>query len=212
MAESEDLSPLETSEEKCDKKCDISETVSKDCTKNIEVKEDVPAEDEKRDRKPPVRRPSLLKTVVNIKHDQPVTVVNYSEDVTPTKTESAGTTSDHEESFKTPGTDLDATKDPESFISAMDTSSSASVADDSLVTEVAPVKDPVMETSNETVTMNGVVDNDDNKEDECGNLVRVPGFGESYPQAYSSEADDVFLHYLCVLLPGKRGGWVFTQH
>ena len=70
LAESEDLSPLETSEEKCDKKCDISETVSKDCTKNIEVKEDVPAEDEKRDRKPPVRRPSLLKTVVNIKHDQ----------------------------------------------------------------------------------------------------------------------------------------------
>ena len=173
LAESEDLSPLETSEEKCDKKCDISETVSKDCTKNIEVKEDVPGEDEKRERKPPVRRPSLLKTVVNIKHDQPVTVVNYSEDVTPSKTESAGTTSDHEESFKTPGTDLDATKDPESFISAMDTSSSASVADDSLITEVAPVKETAMETSNEIASLNGVVDNDDNKEDECGNLVIV---------------------------------------
>ena len=90
-------------------------------------------------RKRPVRRPSLLKTVVNIKSDTPVTVVNYTEtepsqdskDNTPVKQKQDISHSDLDDSFKTPK--LDDTKDAESFTTAMDTSSS--IADDSLVTE-----------------------------------------------------------------------------
>ena len=176
LAESEDLSPLETSEEKCDKPCDTktgSERPQKDAT-NIEVKEE--EETSGKERKPPVRRPSLLKTVVNIKHDQPITVVNYtegaSEDKTPVKTDN--TASDQDDSFKTPQTDADITKEnEESFISAMETSSS--MAEDSLVTEVAGQSD---EGPAECVNQNIIENNEtpvDNgaEEDECGNLVFV---------------------------------------
>ena len=178
LAESEDLSPLETSEDKCDKPCDTkasseSESPHKDGT-NIQVKED--EDTSVKERKPPVRRPSLLKTVVNIKHDQPVTVVNYteqsSEEKTPVKTDNP--ISDQDDSFKTPQTDADITKEnADSFISAMETSSS--MAEDSLVTEAAGKSE---EETAECLNDNVIEDDDkfvDNvkEEDECGNLVIV---------------------------------------
>ena len=173
LAESEDLSPLETSEEKCDKTCDTqagSESPHKEAA-NIQVKEE--EETPAKERKPPVRRPSLLKTVVNIKHDQPVTVVNYteqsSEDKTPVKTENP--VSDQDDSFKTPQTDADITKEnADSFISAMETSSS--LAEDSLVTEVTgKSEEETMECLNDNVIEDDV--DNGNDEDECGNLVIV---------------------------------------
>ena len=179
LAESEDLSPLETSEDKCDKPCDTkasseSESPHKDGT-NIQVKEE--DETSVKERKPPVRRPSLLKTVVNIKHDQPVTVVNYteqsSEEKTPVKTDNP--ISDQDDSFRTPQTDADITKENASFISAMETSSS--MAEDSLVTEAASKSE---EETAECLNDNVSVREDDVKlvdnvkeEDECGNLVIV---------------------------------------
>merc|ERR550519_769584 len=110
---------------KCDKE-DISEP---------ELREEGEGEGDKRKR--PVRRPSQLKTVVNIKSDTPVTVVNYTEtepsqdtkDNTPVKQDIAH--SDLDDSFKT--LKLDDTRDAESFTTAVDTSSS--VGDDSMVTE-----------------------------------------------------------------------------
>ena len=125
LAETEDLSGQETGEEKCDMKCD------KEDISEPELREE--GQEEKR--KKPVRRPSLLKTVVNIKSDTPVTVVNYAEtepsqeskDNTPVKQDIT-----LDDSFKTPK--LDDTKDDgDSFTTAMDTSSS--IADDSMVTE-----------------------------------------------------------------------------
>ena len=130
LAETEEL----TGEEKCDIKCD------KEDISEPELRE----EEEGEKRKKPERRPSLLKTVVNIKSDTPVTVVNYTEtepgldtkDNTPSKQDIDH--SDLDDSFKTPK--LDDTKDAgESFTTAVDTSSS--VADDSLVTEKENIDD-----------------------------------------------------------------------
>ena len=172
LAESEDLSPLETSDDKCDKPCDTkagSESPHNDGT-NIQVKEK--EETSVKERKPPVRRPSLLKTVVNIKHDQPVTVVNYTEqsaeEKTPVKTDNPA--SDLDDSFRTPQTDADITKEnADSFISAMETSSS--LAEDSLVTEATgKSEEETVECLNDAVMED--IDNG-KEEDECGNLVIV---------------------------------------
>jgi len=94
LAEPEDLSEsVNTTPEKSDTKCD------KDLGDDIEfIDNNVESPDDKSNseeksvdeegssqrvssvkRNPPKRRPSLLKTVVSIKSDQPVTVVNYTE-------------------------------------------------------------------------------------------------------------------------------------
>jgi hypothetical protein len=94
LAEPEELSEsVNTTPEKSDTKCD------KDLGDDIEfIDNNVESPDDKSNseeksvdeesnsqrvssdkRKPPKRRPSLLKTVVSIKSDQPVTVVNYTE-------------------------------------------------------------------------------------------------------------------------------------
>jgi hypothetical protein len=102
---------------------------------------------EEKKRSPARRRPSLLKTVVSIKSDQPVTVVNYTETLdaeADSLTEklpepSSPTTEEHlnaslaemEESFQTTEGGLDSSKDVfESFNNTMD--ESVSLADGSL--------------------------------------------------------------------------------
>ena len=198
LAESED--PLETSGEKCDKTCDTisgTEVTAKDCTE--EQSKENGEIDEAKPRKLPVRRPSLLKTVVNIKHDQPVTVVNYSEavnDETPTKSDNNGT--DLEDSFKTPSTDVDIFKENgESFVSAMDTSSS--VAEDSIVAENNLKNGENIECFNKNILTGEdegfTVDNEKTgkEEDECGNLVFVDHNGAPMQEGENETSTDVIL-------------------
>ena len=169
LAETEEPEPKQTESVSEAKKCDKSfgddldfiDDEDDDSTKDnsvdeksskTEVTESHDVKEEKK-RSPARRRPSLLKTVVSIKSDQPVTVVNYTQtidDVTPTEQnlnkyvpiaepeESSPTEeplnaslAEMEESFKTVENDLDSTKETfESFNNTME--ESASLADASL--------------------------------------------------------------------------------
>ena len=119
--------------------------------------------DEKK-RSPARRRPSLLKTVVSIKSDQPVTVVNYTESVDPvpdSPTENGSqpeakeehlnaSLAEMEESFLTTEGGLDSSKDIfESFNNTMD--ESVSLVNGSL--------ESTGETSTEIECLNSVVAN-----------------------------------------------------
>jgi len=165
LAEPEDLSEsVNTTPEKSDTKCDkdlgddiefIDNSVeSPDDKSNSEEKsvdEDTSSQHVSVKRNPPKRRPSLLKTVVSIKSDQPVTVVNYTEsfDNGTNDTANEGDKYDDdknnvgsseveasqifatEESFKTVRGDTESEKESfEAFPSAMD--SSLSFADASM--------------------------------------------------------------------------------
>ena len=121
-------------------------------------------------RSPARRRPSLLKTVVSIKSDQPVTVVNYTETLdagAPSQTEQQpepsspkeehlnASLAEMEESFQTTEGGLDSSKDVfESFNNTMD--ESVSFADGSL--------ESTGETSTEIECLNSLVANDEPKE------------------------------------------------
>ena len=170
LAEPEELSEsVNTTPEKSDTKCDkdIGEDIEF-IDNNVESPDDKSNSEEKsvdeesvsqrvasNKRNLPKRRPSLLKTVVSIKSDQPVTVVNYTETFDNGATndksnqenksseEKDNTTSpgidniqnasneDLEESFKTTNGEMDSTKENiESFNTAMD--SSISIADASM--------------------------------------------------------------------------------
>ena len=182
LAETEEL----TGEEKCDIKCDKED-----------ISEPELREEEGEKRKKPERRPSLLKTVVNIKSDTPVTVVNYTEtepgldtkDNTPLKQDIDH--SDLDDSFKTPK--LNDTKDAgESFTTAVDTSSS--VADDSMVTEKENIDD--QETSvdlsshGNVVLPNGKDDPGKKKEEDCGHLVFVSHNAEPQQNGQNETSTD----------------------
>ena len=154
---------------------------------------------EEKKRSPAKRRPSLLKTVVSIKSDQPVTVVNYTESFNDTKSE--GTTATHntpqqttgssaeplnaslaspemEESFKTTEGDLDSSKDVfESFNNTMD--ESVSLADASLEsagelsTETDCLNSVVLGSSQEAVRMQESVTTGSEESDGSGQLIQA---------------------------------------
>ena len=125
---------------------------------------------EEKKRSPARRRPSLLKTVVSIKSDQPVTVVNYTESsdaevpsLTEKQPEPSSPKEEHlnaslaemEESFQTTEGGLDSSKDIfESFNNTMD--ESVSFADGSL--------ESTGETSTEIECLNSIVANEEAKE------------------------------------------------
>ena len=184
LAETEDLSPQENGEQKCDMTCDKADI------SEPELREE--GEEEKRKR--PVRRPSLLKTVVNIKSDTPVTVVNYAEtepaqdckDNTPVKQDIT-----LDDSFKTPN--LDDTKDDgDSFTTAMDTSSS--VADDSMVTEKEnqDFQETSVDLSNDgnVVPLNSNQTGNSKKEEDCGHLVFVSHNAEPQQNGQNETSTD----------------------
>ena len=168
LAEAEDLSPEETPEKvKCDIKCDKEDIADSDLKEG----------GEKEKRKEPVRRASLLKTVVSIKSDTPVTVVNYTQadqdgqDHTPVKTDITDT--DPEDSFQTPKIN-DSQDIGESFTTAVNTSSS-------LVEEreVNGFEEEAVECCNDNVVIpNGVStaskeEEEEEEKEECGTLVVV---------------------------------------
>ena len=127
---------------------------------------------EEKKRSPARRRPSLLKTVVSIKSDQPVTVVNYTETLdaeaesltenpkqlepsSPKEEPLNASLAEMEESFQTTEGGLDSSRDVfESFNNTMD--ESVSLADGSL--------ESTGETSTEIECLNSVVANDEPKE------------------------------------------------
>ena len=149
--------------------------------------------DEKK-RSPARRRPSLLKTVVSIKSDQPVTVVNYTESVDPvpdsptengSQPEASSPKEEHlnaslaemEESFLTTEGGLDSSKDIfESFNNTMDESVSlvnGSLESDSGQEVILAQK----EESQQEVDNDCMVEENRTVEDECGNLVIVDNHG-----------------------------------
>jgi len=170
--ESEPNSPTEKESEtnKCDKPFgheldfidgdDESDKSESDKTTDNIATTQVVSEEKKRS--PAKRRPSLLKTVVSIKSDQPVTVVNYTETFDTSEPATASTApemsspqvelpsvsnQDMDDSFKTTE-GLDSSKDVfESFNTTMD--ESVSFADASL--------ESTGETSTETECLNSAV-------------------------------------------------------
>ena len=190
LAEAEDLSPQERPVDvKCDTKCDKQDISESEGGRG--------GEGEKR--KAPVRRASLLKTVVSIKSDTPVTVVNYthtdqdSKENTPVKTDITAT--DLEDSFQTPKLGDDSKENGESFTTAMDTSSS--FAEDSMVTEkeINGSESRAVECSNENVvTSNGLVSaaqHEEEAEEECGNLVIVTHNAEPQQNGENETSTDL---------------------
>ena len=182
LAEAEEEPDIEESEtNKCDKSfgddLDFIDDEDNSVEENPNISDDkdpgvasTQVVSEEKKRSPARRRPSLLKTVVSIKSDQPVTVVNYTETLdaeadslteklpepsSPKEEHLNASLAEMEESFQTTEGGLDSSKDVfESFNNTMD--ESVSLADGSL--------ESTGETSTEIECLNSVVANDEPKE------------------------------------------------
>ena len=182
LAEAEEEPDIEESEtNKCDKSfgddLDFIDDEDNSVEENPNISDDkdpgvasTQVVSEEKKRSPARRRPSLLKTVVSIKSDQPVTVVNYTETLdaeadslteklpepsSPKEEHLNASLAEMEESFQTTEGGLDSSKDVfESFNNTMD--ESISLADGS--------PESTGETSTEIECLNSVVANDEPKE------------------------------------------------